>query len=115
MNEKLFKIIVNDGIIDITDGYHTFSELYSHRCTLFSALLKSHKDISWKSKRHSDGSSFDDWFIAGMNLPSGMITYHLPIDQFWDKLSDINELEYAPEWDGHTSNDVVKRLLAWMG
>ena len=49
-----------------------------------------------------------------MQLPSGTITYHLPIDQFWEKLSDINTLEKAPAWDGHTSNDVILRLLDWI-
>jgi hypothetical protein len=49
-----------------------------------------------------------------MNLPTGMITYHLPLDHFWSKLDDINELEYAPEWDGHTSDDVITRLFEWM-
>jgi len=115
LKEKTYKVIEDNGIIDISDGSHTFSELYSHRCTLFAALMKAHPDISWKSKLHADGSSFDDWFIAGMNLPSGAITYHLPIEQFWDRTSTISELEKAPEWDGHTSDDVVKRLLVWMG
>lgn len=98
----------------ISDGYHTFDELYAHRCTLFSAVMKSNKHLSWKSFFHDDGSNFEGWFIAGMQLPSGTITYHLPIDQFWEKLSDINTLEKAPAWDGHTSNDVILRLLDWI-
>ena len=77
-------------------------------------ISNSHKSISWKSKLHNDGSSFDGWFIAGMDLPTGTITYHLPIDQFWDKF-DVAEIEKAPEWDGHTSDDVVKRLINWIG
>ncbi len=108
------KITIECDVGNVSDGFHTFNELYSHRCTLFAALMKAHKDISWKSKLHSDGTMFDDWFIAGMNLPTGMITYHLPLDHFWSKLDDINELEYAPEWDGHTSDDVINRLLEWM-
>jgi hypothetical protein len=109
------KVTIECEVGQISDGYHTFDELYAHRCTLFAALMKSHATLSWKSLLHDDGTMYDGWFIAGMNLPSGVITYHLPIDQFWDNLKEINELERAPEWDGHTSDDVIKRLIDWMG
>ena len=48
----------------ISDGYHTFEELYAHRIMLFICLMKSNKDISWKSRVHGDGTSLDGWFIA---------------------------------------------------
>jgi hypothetical protein len=32
---------------------------------------------------HADGGSLDDWFIAGIELPSGMIACHL-LDRPWD-------------------------------
>lgn len=96
----------------VSDGYHTFNELYSHRIALFIALAKSHSDISWKSLKHADGSSWDDWFIAGMHLPTGDITYHLP-EADWDKLDGVETLRKAPEWDGHTPVDVVKRIEEW--
>lgn len=96
----------------ISDGHHTFDELYAHRIMLFIALMKCNKYISWKSKKHDDDTSFDGWFVAGMKLVSGDITYHIP-DKFWDMLEDINTLEKAPHFDGHTSDDVIKRLNAW--
>lgn len=96
----------------ISDGYHTFDELYAHRIMLFLCLMKFNKDISWKSRKHSDGTSYEGWFIAGMNLPTGTITYHIA-DQFWNMIDDINHLEVAPEWDGHTSDDVIRRLNNW--
>jgi hypothetical protein len=96
----------------ISDGYHTFEELYAHRIILFITLMKCNKYISWKSKLHNDGNSFDGWFIGGMKLVSGDITYHIP-DKFWDMLEDIKTLEKAPEFDGHTSDDVIKRLNSW--
>jgi hypothetical protein len=52
---------------------------------------------------------FDEYFIAGIKLPEGMISYHLPIE-LWDLLT-VNELSTAPAWDGHTAADVVDRLL----
>lgn len=114
LGEKMGKITIECDVGEISDGYHSFNELYAHRCALFSALMLSHPSGSWKSKYHSDGTSYDDWFIAGMELPTGSITYHLPTAQFWDKLNEIPELEKAPNWDGHTPNDVLLRILEWI-
>lgn len=96
----------------VSDGYHSFDELYDHRHALFIALMRSHQSMSWRSRRHDDGSGFDGWFIAGMHLPTGDITYHLP-ERLWGALDGVKELDLAPKWDGHTSADVVKRLSNW--
>lgn len=98
---------------ETSDGYHTFNELYDHRCHLFAALMLSYLDISWKSKHHADGSAYEGWFICGMHLPTGDISYHLP-ESMWDQLDRITTQQFAPEWDGHTSVDVVKRLSDWL-
>ena len=93
----------------LSDGFHTFEELYEHRNTLLCAfLLETEAGKAWKSKLHHDSSSYDGWFIAGVTLPTGEITYHLPMD-YWDLLQ-VDELEMAPEWDGHTPTDVVDRI-----
>lgn len=102
-------IYETDGDYDVSDGYHTFDELYDHRIALFIALAKSHADIAWKAIKHADGSAWDGWFIAGMHLPTGDISYHLP-ESDWDKLDGVEALDKAPEWDGHTPADVVERL-----
>ena len=40
------------------------------------------------------------------------ITYHLPA-RYWHEVCEFAEiLEKAPEWDGHTSDDVLKRLAS---
>lgn len=97
----------------ISDGYHTFDELYQHRCLLFIALMKAYPSLSWKSLKHEDGSSLEGWFIAGMHLPTGDITYHLPMEM-WDMASNIQTFDTAPEWDGHDSGNVCDRLQAWI-
>lgn len=108
------------GRMDVTgktsDGYHTFDELYDHRITLYIALCKimasrysTYKNI-WRSKLHSDGTSFDGWFILGINKTAGkQITYHLPLER-WEETNFAETLEKAPEFDGHTSADVLKRI-----
>ena len=90
-----------------SDGYHTFKELYEHRHALY-ILVANADQRAWKSVRHADGSEWDGWFISGIDFEHGPITYHLPA-RLWKNLK-CKELNNAPEWDGHTSEDVVKRL-----
>ena len=65
-----------DQIEQISDGYHTFKELYEHRTALFMNLVNI-VDNSWKSKYHSDGErAYDGWFIlAGLILIPASTTY----------------------------------------
>lgn len=100
---------------EISDGYHTFNELYEHRNWLFIQMCEWIREAGygcWKSKKHSDGSEIEGWFIAGYGTKAGeQITYHLPM-RLWDSCDSFvfEELEKAPEWDGHTPNDVLIRL-----
>lgn len=101
---------------EVSDGFHTFNELYDHRCLLFLALMKAHPEQSWFALAHDNGEVWAGWFIAGMVLPTGKaITYHLP-DKFWTfaEASGAKALRQAPKWDGHTSKDVIARLHEWL-
>lgn len=89
-----------------SDGYHTFDELYEHRMILFSVILNLHKDISWKSKLHHDGTMYDDYYIVGIKTPEGEYTFHYHMDT-WDTF-DVPEIENAPEWDGHKPSDITR-------
>lgn len=102
---------MNSNIIDgnTSDGYHTFNELYYHRMCLFAALVNQNIGISWKSKKHADNSMYDDYFIVGITTPTGNATYHYEL-KYWD-LFNCKELDNAPEWDGHTPDDVCARIL----
>lgn len=95
----------------ISDGYHTFDELYDHRCLLFAVLIQQMG--GWKSRKHHDGSQWQGWFIAGVDLGDKQVTYHLP-ESMWN-LCPGRILEQAPEWDGHTSYDTLERLRRWLG
>lgn len=102
---------------DVTDGSHSFAELYAHRCSLFVALMLNAAVPAWRSRKNADGSMYDGWFLAGMELTQGTaITYHLP-DHMWAWLDAprIATLEQGPPWDGHTSDDVIRRLASWCG
>lgn len=124
-----FTLEVEGNALTVHDGYHTMEELYAHRYHLYLALIKAFDSritplgcnvICWKAKLHDDGTMFDGDFILGMTVsqPSFIvggdpndfyITYHMPI-RFWH-MANVIELPKAPPYDGHTSEDVLKRLL----
>ena len=106
MNDIIQYRIMNGEYV--SDGYHTFNELYKHRTILFSVICNTHKSISWKSKLHHDGTMYDGMFIVGIDTPDGTCTYHCEND-YWD-LFHVKELDNAPEWDGHTPDDVLIRI-----
>lgn len=49
---------------DLSDGYHTYNELYHHRMILFSIICNQNKSMSWKSKLHADGTMLDDFSLS---------------------------------------------------
>lgn len=109
----------------LSDGYHTFDELYDHRITLFVALCRLYdakesqsvwkttegpKFYVWRSRLHSDGTGYPGWFVLGIMPEDGkQITYHLP-DERWAETDFARTLEQSPEFDGHTPADVLERL-----
>jgi hypothetical protein len=102
----------------ISDGFHTFAELYEHRHALTLSLMKAKPEMFWFSRRHNDGElcfGVGDWFIVGAELPTvGSISYHLPM-ALWESAqrSGATMLKIGRPWDGHTPEDVVERLKAW--
>jgi hypothetical protein len=108
----------------ISDGYHTFDELYEFR-KVYNAALFNEWAMLWnenkqaiiakydvhKSWKHSDGELCfgGGWFIVVAVLPDGQISNHYEAKD-WD-LFKIPETEKAKfEFDGHTSTDVLERL-----
>lgn len=109
----------------VSDGYHTFGELYEHRIQLWIAVCRlwdefksqsqwktaeGRKYYAWRSLKHSNGSSYEGWFLLGIITKEGkQLSYHLPISK-WDECEFATTKELAPEFDGHTSDDVLNRL-----
>ncbi len=99
----------------ISDGYHTFEELYEFRkvynAALFNEWAAQEKYEIHKSKKHYDGKDCFDggWFIVVAILPKGQISNHYELKD-WDlfKCEETKKAKY--EFDGHTSNDVLERL-----
>src|SRR5215475_2303449 len=92
----------------VSDGFHTFDELYTHRYLLFCALsqmahLRRDAPYTWKSRFHWIEGKLEhvwpNWFLAGIELSGKMITYHLPVE-YWDLFDGI-EREQPPSHDVH--------------
>jgi len=107
----------------VSDGQHTFEELYKHRMILFSALCTQlsilYKDdtslVCWKSKLHSDGTMFPNYFIVGISIDEKTIcSYHYQ-DKWYKYFPSCKELPKAPPWNGNTPNDdlvvIFKRFV----
>ena len=97
-------------IDDVSDGFHTFRQLYYQRMMLFATIVRQNKDKAWKSLRHEDGELCfgGGWFIVGIDTPEGSYTYHYEDSYF--SLFDCEELERGKHWDGHTEKDVTRLL-----
>lgn len=103
--EEHFEMIDKLKTGDLSDGYHTFNELYHHRAALFSVIVNQNKDIAWKSKKHHDGTMYDGMFIVGIDTPQGQYSYHYDIEPYWN-MFECKELDNAPVWDGHEPKDI---------
>lgn len=108
--EKICEAARITDIGELSDGFHTFNDLYYQRMMLFAALVKLNKERSWKSKRHSDGELCfgGGWFVVGIDTPEGSYTYHYE-EKYYD-MFDCKELPTGKEWDGHTEKDVTRLL-----
>ena len=104
----------------VSDGYHTFDELYEHRCLLWVALLVQvsalvelcvHEfGVDWMgpTPEFVRFKHYEGWFLLGVIVPKvGQMSYHLPM-KFWDDCGFAEEKEW--DFDGHTSNDVLVRI-----
>lgn len=108
--EAICKVAGVAEIDDVSDGFHTFRQLYYQRMILFAAIVWQNKDKAWKSFRHEDGELCfgGGWFIVGIDTPEGSYTYHYEGSYFG--LFDCEELERGKHWDGHTEKDVTRLL-----
>ena len=97
---KMFSI--KDG--DISDTYHTFSELYQHRNSLFLLLCLQNPDISfWRP-------DYEGHFLLYLELVTGQISYHLG-NELLPYIEGKIQRDDDHKWDGHTPTDTINRLL----
>lgn len=133
---------IKDGVVTsdndervgtISDGYHTFDDLYAHRQVLTAALFnllnitfdkfenKSEDTLMvGKSRNHhpDDDPMFEDSFIVFCVIYDSeedleyQFSYHYK-PHTWDEFQ-IPEYDHAPKWDGSTpddSLDIIRKYL----
>jgi hypothetical protein len=118
---------VGAKIQNLSDGYHTYNELYAYR-KAYNALLfnewakivekdpdgsvwpRSKYDVH-KSKCHSDGEPCfgGDYFVVIAMLPTGQISNHYKM-KYWDDFKIPEEPKAKYEYDGHTSEEALDRM-----
>lgn len=106
--------VIDDDLGEVSDGYHTFNELYEFRklynACLFNSWFKQDLYKVHKSTRHSDGELCfgGGWFIVMASTPAGQISNHYEMKDWL--LFSCPVYSRADEWDGHTTKDVVTTL-----
>ena len=108
---KEYKDRTKNSADDISDGYHTFGDLYKHR-TYLLALAMIHLPYAWKARKHEDGTMFDGMFVVGFPTPNGMVTYHCD-NEYWNDFK-VPEIPHAPHFDGYSDADVLDREKAFL-
>ena len=65
---------------------------------------------SWRHHNNEEDPMFEGSFIVVIESEQGQISYHYKAEH-WDKFK-IPEREEANEYDGHTPEDTIKRLIS---
>jgi len=109
----------------MSDGWHTFEELYNYRAIYNAGLVnmivwakkyttgpRGFDDIDViKSKKHFDGKKCYDgnYFIVVIKTPFGQISNHYKMEH-WDKFN-CRATKTAWKYDGHTMQESNARLM----
>lgn len=106
---------------EVTDSYHTMQELYDMRLALcvnlFNAMSLTDEGrimgqpFVVKSKLHNDGTMFPSYFVIAAFLDNRQISFHYKLEH-WDKFQIPEVKQVMWEYDGHTSKDVIERLMS---
>ena len=116
VNDNGITLFRHETIHTLNELHNTNQELYEFRL-VYNALLfnnwHKHGEIEvYKSRRHSDGElCFDgEWFIVVAILPGGkQVSNHYHVDN-WDLFKIPEYKQMKDEFDGHTNEDVLRRL-----
>lgn len=100
---------------NLSDGYHTYLELYEFRkvynAALFNEWALQGKYEVHKSETHYEGDACfgGGWFIVVAVLPTGQISNHYELKD-WELFKVPAYSKARFEFDGHDGADVLERL-----
>lgn len=116
--DKMLEAISKCDAGRVSDGYHTFDELYLYRKLYNAALFNEWAKLGLyevhKSLRHFDGELCfgGGWFVVSATLPAGQVSNHYEVSDF--HLFSVPERERAVEWDGHTPAMAADRIHSFL-
>lgn len=107
----------------VSDGFHTFDELYYYRMLynanvanllafIKSKNIKEFTDFDViKSKKHFGGELCygGGWFIVVIKTPWGQISNHYKL-KYWD-MFNCRSAKTSWKWDGHTMKESTDRMI----
>lgn len=105
-----------ENIGTISDGYHSFDELYEFRkaynACLFNEWHEQGKYDVHKSLKHHDGELCfgGGWFVVVAITPFGQVTNHYKVED-WDLFKCESFDAAKHEFDGHNASDALSRLF----
>ena len=110
---------------DGDDGEKSLAEVYADRNRLAVAFAMLAEEAAtmqdglavpdrfngygggWHIPTDEDDAAADEWAVVWANLPTGLVSWHVPAD-----LPELTALSHCPvEFDGHTRQDKNDRLL----
>lgn len=105
------------GKSQVSDGHHTFEELYYYRM-----LYNAQAALAWlaagikveKSWNHHDGEPCfgGGMFVVQAELPTGQVSNHYKAE-YWD-LFDVPEVWLPAVYDGHTPAIAAERMRDYL-
>lgn len=99
---------------EVGDSHHTMQELYEHRVALFLRLCEEgtySRGRSFGKVSYKVDETDPDWLIVYLQLPEGQISYHVPnTNEIAERVMAIGKPVIEDIFDGHTSEDTLKRL-----
>ncbi|GHV21870.1 hypothetical protein FACS189428_2990 [Clostridia bacterium] len=99
----------------ISDGYHTFDQLYDHRCLNFIAFVKNAGLPVFRTTVNFEGQPQGDWFILYTDATDKMkqISYHLPM-KYWVLCEFAETTPKVHVFDKHNGEDVLARIREYL-
>lgn len=97
---------------NISDGHHTFGELYNRELVLFRLVTSAYPKLSFKSLKHYDEENdpiFNGDFMVGIYTPKGPITYHFKLE-YLDSFKHISYIPKGPKYDNYTEDEKNERI-----
>jgi hypothetical protein len=112
--------LYSDNVGELSDGYHTFNELYHQRALLsagFFNQLPSEYRPHKARKHYNNALQIEEcfgggWFIVMAELPTGQVSEHFE-EKYWD-LFNLPVQECCNLWDRHTTKESFDRIKEWL-